>query len=61
MAMFTAPLFLNENDELMIANGYVNHNFQGWNGMIVLEITNNIYNNPLKLENEHDQSAGRNM
>ena len=55
MAMFTAPLYLNENKELTIENGYVNHNFEGWNRKIGLEITNNIYNNPLKLENKHDQ------
>ena len=60
-AMFTVPMYLNGKKELTIANGYVNHNFQGLYGGIGLEITDNIYNNPLKLENKHTQSAGWDM
>ena len=28
MMMFAAPLYINKDDELTIANGYVDHNFQ---------------------------------
>ena len=59
MAVFTAPLYLNEKKESTITNDCVNHNFQGWDGRIGLEITNNIYNNPLKLENKHNYPAGQ--
>lgn len=61
MMMFTAPLYLNENDELTVANGYVNHNYQNWSANTALEITNNIYNNPLHLEIRHDLTLGHNM
>ena len=61
MDPFTSPLYLNKDNKLAIVTGFVNHSFQGWNGKIELEITYNIYNNPLKLENKHGQSAGRDM
>ena len=61
MMMFTAPLYLNNYDELTVANGYVNHNYQNWSANTALEITNNIYNNPLNLEIRHDLTLGDNM
>ena len=61
MMMFTAPLYLDDKGMLTIANGYVNHNFQNWSGGTAMEITNNIYNNPLKHEIKHEPTAGDNM
>ena len=61
MMMFTAPLYLDGQKRLTIANRYVHHNYQNWSGSMALEITNNIYGNPLKLEIKHEPTAGDNM
>ena len=61
MMMFAAPLYINKDDELTIANGYVNHNYQNWSANTALEITNNIYNNPLHLEIRQDTIVGDTM
>ena len=61
MMMFAAPLYINKDNELTIANGYVNHNYQHWIANTALEITNNIYNNPLHLEIRHGATVGDTM
>ena len=34
--MFAAPLYINKDDKLTIANGYVNHNYQNWSANTAL-------------------------
>ena len=58
MMMVAAPLYINKDNKLTIANGYVNHNYQHRGANTALEITNNIYNNPLHLEIRHDAIVG---
>jgi len=61
MMPFIAPLYLDDNENITMANGYVNHNYQNWSGYTALEITNNICGNPLKRESKHIPTAGDNM
>ena len=59
--MFAAPLWINKDAELTIANEYVNHNYQNLSAITALKITNTIYNNPLHLEIRHDATVGDTM
>ena len=61
MMPFAAPLYLDEKEHIIMANGYCNHNYQNWSGYTALEITNNMCGNPLKRESTHMPTAGDQM
>lgn len=56
MIMFTALLYINEADELVVGNGNVNHNY--WDPQTGLEITNNVLGNQLLLDCKHQPTLG---
>ena len=59
MLLLDVGLYINDNDELVVGNNNVNHNY--WDVHTGLEITNNALGDVLNLECKHEPMTGAGM